>query len=41
MCIRDSFTPEEVQQQLALARLDGLTVETEDDRYLVVSGLVD
>ena len=36
-----AFTPEEVQQQLALAGLDGLTVETEDDRYLVVSGLVD
>ena len=36
-----AFTPEEVQQQLALAELDGLTVEMEDDRYLVVSGLVD
>jgi len=36
-----AFTPEEVQQQLAAAGLDALSVEAEDDRYLVVSGLVD
>ena len=36
-----AFTPEEVRQQLAAAGLDALSVEAEDDRYLVVSGLVD
>ena len=36
-----AFTPVEVQQQLAAAGLDALSVEAEDDRYLVVSGLVD
>ena len=36
-----AFEPDEVTSQLKRAGLNGLRVETEDDRYLVVSGLVD
>ena len=36
-----AFEPDEVRLQLQDAGLTGLRVEPEDDRYLVVSGLVD
>ena len=36
-----AFEPDEVMSQLKRAGLVGLEVEAEDDRYLVVSGLVD
>ena len=36
-----AFEPDEVTSQLKRAGLNGLRVEAEDDRYLVVSGLVD
>ena len=36
-----AFDPDEVTSQLKKAGLSGLRVEPEDDRYLVVSGLVD
>ena len=36
-----AFELQEVELQLAEAGLDALTVEAENDRYLVVSGLVD
>ena len=36
-----AFEPDEVKSQLKRAGLTSLSVEAEDDRYLVVSGLVD
>ena len=36
-----AFEPDEVTAQLKRAGLNGLRVEAEDDRYLVVSGVVD
>ena len=38
--LQAAFTVQEVLHQLSQARLDRLMVEEEDDRYLVVSGLV-
>jgi hypothetical protein len=36
-----AFEPDEVKSQLKRSGLTSLSVEAEDDRYLVVSGLVD
>ena len=39
--LQAAFEISEVEAQLAAADLNGLNVRAEDDRYLVVSGLVD